>query len=130
MLLLSRRRAVSWWTKSVLGNHTTTKSPQDDACTRLPGYSHSSSLVTYRLMSARDVLFKPSKMYEGKMEEKLQIIDLVLSKALPNAAGAVVINVWHTSRSDKRVHCTVDYVDERNRRLIREHIIQRQTKKT
>lgn len=32
-------------------------------------------------------------------------------------------NGWHTSRSDRRNHCTVDYYDAANNPMSREHVV-------
>jgi hypothetical protein len=38
-------------------------------------------------------------------------------------AKVALSNGWHTSKSDKNVHCTVDYFDAADRRLKRDHIL-------
>ncbi|KAM0299344.1 hypothetical protein ACHAPM_007385 [Fusarium culmorum] len=128
MLLLSSRRALSWWAKSILGNHHAAKNLRDDTCTQVPLWSHFKGPGMSRCMSAKDVKFSSVNAYKRKTTEKLRIADLVATKAIPGAKGAVVVNGWHTSPSEKQVHCTVDYTDGYNRRIAREHIIQEPTK--
>ncbi|EYB24583.1 hypothetical protein FG05_06488 [Fusarium graminearum] len=128
MLLLSGRTALSWWAKSILGNYYATKNLRDGNCTQVPWWSHSKGPGTSRCMSAKDVKFSSVNAYRRNTTEKLRIVDLVATKAIPGAKGAVVVNGWHTSPSEKQVHCTVDYTDGQNRRITRAHIIQEPTK--
>ncbi|OAR00419.1 hypothetical protein LLEC1_05099 [Akanthomyces lecanii] len=61
-------------------------------------------------------------MYTHNPGEKTNIITSVVAQAPAGAASAVVVNGWHTSRSDWRTHCTVDYYDANDNKLSREHI--------
>ncbi|KAM0226790.1 hypothetical protein ACHAPO_012073 [Fusarium lateritium] len=131
MLLLSGRRILICGINSVLRNHHATKHVLDGVVAKRSGYDPSNVPGIYRHISARDVVFSPSNMYSKKKNqtEKLRIVDLVLTKAQPGAAGAVVVNGWHTSGSEERIHCTVDYTDTDNRRIMRDHIFPEPTKK-
>ncbi|KAL5046481.1 hypothetical protein BDW71DRAFT_207275 [Aspergillus fruticulosus] len=74
-------------------------------------------------MDASNVTFDPSNMYSNNTSEKTRIINLVISQAPTGAASATVVNGWHTSRSDRRQHCTVDYYDAAGDRISREHVV-------
>ncbi|KAL3434219.1 hypothetical protein BDV09DRAFT_196018 [Aspergillus tetrazonus] len=74
-------------------------------------------------MDAGSVTFDPFNMYSNNPAEKEHIIKLVISRAPAGAASATVVNGWHTSRSDRRRHCTADYYDAAGARISREHII-------
>ncbi|CEI38458.1 hypothetical protein FVEN_g11726 [Fusarium venenatum] len=129
MLLRTGKRIISWWTKSALGRNHAINNVEDVSSIQLPGHGHSKSPNTIRRMAAKDVVFRLDNTYKKKPTERQRIINKVLGKAIPGAVGAVVINAWHTSPSEKRVHCTVDYTDAHNRRLIRKHIFRTKTKK-
>ncbi|EEP75984.1 predicted protein [Uncinocarpus reesii 1704] len=74
-------------------------------------------------MHSSDVTFDPSNMYSNNPAERMRIINLVISQAPARAASASVVNGWHTSRSDRRQHCTVDYYDAAGSRISRNHIV-------
>ncbi|KAG5750144.1 hypothetical protein H9Q70_007208 [Fusarium xylarioides] len=74
-------------------------------------------------MDATNVEFDPTTLYSNKAAEKASIINLVVANAPPGAARAVVVNGWHTSRSDRRNHCTVDFYDAANNPMGRKHIV-------
>jgi hypothetical protein len=90
MLPRSVRQTIISWTKSVLGKHYAAKNLLDVAVAKPASHDR----CTHRHMSVRDVLFSPSNMYSKKNQtEKLRIVDLVLTKAQPGAAGAVIMYV-------------------------------------
>ncbi|KAJ5976632.1 hypothetical protein N7481_010339 [Penicillium waksmanii] len=62
-------------------------------------------------------------MYSNNPAEKRGIINLVIAQAPVGSTSATVVNGWHTSRSDRRRHCTVDYYDAAGDRISREHIV-------
>ncbi|KAJ6018555.1 hypothetical protein N7499_003240 [Penicillium canescens] len=74
-------------------------------------------------MNTSNVTFDPINMYSNNPKEKTSIINLVISQAPAGAASATVVSGWHTSRSDRRRHCTVDYYDAAGGRISREHIV-------
>ncbi|XEU97314.1 hypothetical protein FSHL1_002600 [Fusarium sambucinum] len=129
MLLRTGKRIINWWTNSVLGRHHANNNVKNDASIQLPSHGHSKSSNKIRRMTAKDVAFRPDNTYKKNRTERQRIINKVLGKTIPGATGAVVVNAWHTSLSEKRVHCTVDYTDAHNRLLIREHIFKTKTKK-
>ncbi|KAH7322405.1 hypothetical protein B0I35DRAFT_425765 [Stachybotrys elegans] len=69
------------------------------------------------------VQFNPTNMYAKDPQQRVIIATLVAQSAPNGAAGAVVVNGWHTSRSDRRYHCTVDYYDFNGGFLTRRHIV-------
>ncbi|KAJ5369420.1 hypothetical protein N7509_014032 [Penicillium cosmopolitanum] len=79
-------------------------------------------------MEAKNVTFDPANMYSSKKKAKVQekeaIIKLVFSQAPAGTVRATVINGWHTSPSDGRVHCTADYYDDAGDVIRREHIVE------
>ncbi|KAL7654237.1 hypothetical protein ACMYSQ_008902 [Aspergillus niger] len=74
-------------------------------------------------MDVSNVFFVPSNMYGKNLRERARIINLVTTQAPPMAVTATIVNGWHTSRSDKRAHCTVDYFDAAGARIGRRHIV-------
>ncbi|KAH7183567.1 uncharacterized protein B0J16DRAFT_386640 [Fusarium flagelliforme] len=74
-------------------------------------------------MHPANVYFQPANSYSQRPAEKANIINLVVAYAPPGAAYAIVVNGWHSSREDPRIHCTVDYLDAHNRPMYREHIV-------
>ncbi|KAJ5542801.1 hypothetical protein N7535_005224 [Penicillium sp. DV-2018c] len=74
-------------------------------------------------MNASNVTFNPPVMYSRNPQNKTSIINLVISQAPAGAVSATVVSGWHTSRSDGRRHCTVDYYDAAGGQISREHII-------
>ncbi|KAI3283604.1 hypothetical protein DTO002I6_9488 [Penicillium roqueforti] len=74
-------------------------------------------------MDTSNVTFDPPNIYSNNPQEKTRIINLVISQAPAGTASAIVVNGWHTSRSDKQRHCTVDYYDTAGSWISREHII-------
>ncbi|KFG80502.1 hypothetical protein MANI_022526 [Metarhizium anisopliae] len=74
-------------------------------------------------MDADNVTFSPFNMYSSDATEKTDIINLVVSQAPAGAVRATVVNGWHTSRNDKRNHCTVDYYDAAGAKISRNHVV-------
>ncbi|KAK7946282.1 uncharacterized protein PG986_010603 [Apiospora aurea] len=74
-------------------------------------------------LQADDVVFKPENMYEKKPEVRADIVTKVVNSAPAGAKKAEVVNGWHTSASDKRNHCTVDYYDEAGKHITTKHIV-------
>ncbi|KAF1935204.1 hypothetical protein EJ02DRAFT_143491 [Clathrospora elynae] len=70
------------------------------------------------------VQFDPNNMYSGDPARRTRIENEVRNfRRIPAAATFVVIrNGPHTSRSDRRVHITVDFYDNTNRHLTRLHV--------
>ncbi|GAW24789.1 hypothetical protein ANO14919_143830 [Xylariales sp. No.14919] len=69
------------------------------------------------------VEFDPTDMYRARPGMKNMIIRLVVAQAPPGSVSAIVVNGWHTSRSDSRDHCTVDYNNKRGKLIERVHVI-------
>ncbi|CAG7562075.1 unnamed protein product, partial [Fusarium equiseti] len=65
----------------------------------------------------------PANQYSQRLVERANIINLVVANAPPGASYAIVVNGWHTSRTEPRNHCTVDYLDAHNRPMFRDHIV-------
>ncbi|KAG8665369.1 hypothetical protein FPOAC2_10447 [Fusarium poae] len=122
MLLRAGKRIISWWTKSVLGPHHATSNVQDGASAQPSGYIPPNIPSAFRPMAAKDVVFSSSDTYKNDPMERQRIINKVIAKALPAATRAEVIKTWHVSRSDKKIHCTVDYISVHGRRLVRAHV--------
>ncbi|CAI7645663.1 unnamed protein product [Penicillium pancosmium] len=76
-------------------------------------------------MHAKNITFEPSNMYSRKarIHKKVGIIKLVIKKAPASAVSATVVNGWHTSSSDGRLHCTVNFDDASENLISREHIV-------
>ncbi|OQD72021.1 hypothetical protein PENPOL_c001G06781 [Penicillium polonicum] len=74
-------------------------------------------------MDASNITFDPSNIYSNNPSKKTSVINLVISQAPSGAMSATIVNGWHTSRSDKRQHCTVDYYNAAGDRLSRQHIV-------
>ncbi|KAK8102102.1 hypothetical protein PG984_015248 [Apiospora sp. TS-2023a] len=51
-------------------------------------------------------------MYATKLDERSNIVAQIVDKAPHEASAAVVRCGWHANQGDKRVHLTVDYIDE------------------
>ncbi|KAI1052518.1 hypothetical protein LB507_007567 [Fusarium sp. FIESC RH6] len=118
MLFLPGRKLISWSAghtrRRPIINHL-------QQITKLPHGRFKSSKAPPR-MTLYDVIFRPYNVYGKKVSEKLSITNLVLAKEPPGTSKAVVVSGWRTSPGEKKLHCTVDYVDLRRRRLIRDHI--------
>ncbi|KAJ9651756.1 hypothetical protein H2198_008989 [Neophaeococcomyces mojaviensis] len=74
-------------------------------------------------MSSITVSFDPVDMYINKPTIKADIVRRVKAAVPVGAVSAVVVNGWHTSRSDKRNHCTVDYKNSSGQKILRDHIV-------
>ncbi|KAI0403510.1 hypothetical protein F4802DRAFT_599106 [Xylaria palmicola] len=74
-------------------------------------------------MDPANIDFVPASMYDRDHSVRSRIIRLVVEQAPPEAYSATVVNGWHTSRSDRRQHCTVDYKDINGVRIRRRHIV-------
>ncbi|KAJ5412430.1 uncharacterized protein N7487_006789 [Penicillium crustosum] len=74
-------------------------------------------------MNPRDIIFEPFNMYNNEPENKTSIINLIVCQPPAGARSATVVNEWHTSRKDKRVHCTVDYCNTAGNLIRRHHIV-------
>jgi len=59
--------------------------------TKLPYHVRLKSSKAPPRMTVHDIIFKPYNMYVGKLSEKSSITRLVLAKAPPGAAKAVVV---------------------------------------
>ncbi|KAI0104796.1 hypothetical protein GGR51DRAFT_521274 [Nemania sp. FL0031] len=75
-------------------------------------------------MDWRRVQFNPPNMYARDVPARADIVRRVLYRAPNGAAIALVVNGWHTSRSDPGIHCTVDYWAGNGEYLGRVHIPQ------
>ncbi|KAI3334139.1 hypothetical protein F4824DRAFT_469891 [Ustulina deusta] len=78
-------------------------------------------------MDWRRVQFNPPGMYANNVPVRADVVRRVLAQAPNGAATAQVVNGWHTSRSDRRPHCTVDYWAGNGEYLGRVHIHQSTT---
>ncbi|KAF5543295.1 hypothetical protein FMEXI_7075 [Fusarium mexicanum] len=73
-------------------------------------------------MDNTKVTFDPENMYNGQTQtngenKRLIITNYTVSQAPPNATKASIVNGWHSSKSDREEHCTVDYTcNGKNRR--------------
>ncbi|KAF9701270.1 hypothetical protein EKO04_000678 [Ascochyta lentis] len=75
------------------------------------------------------VSFMSKSMYTAskkQLQKKAHLVSLIQAfRNIPaTAARAVVISGLHTSRSDRRMHATVDFFDDKDRSLGRKHIVQ------
>lgn len=55
------------------------------------------------------------------LAKRAEIARLTVAKAPVGTVLAIVVNGWHTSKKDKKEHCTVDYYDENINRT-RDHV--------
>ncbi|PSR82140.1 hypothetical protein BD289DRAFT_371743 [Coniella lustricola] len=74
-------------------------------------------------MQSQDVTFIPPYTYSRQPTIKAACIQAILKAAPAKAHRATVVNGWHTSKSDKRSHCTADYYDSENVHLGRKHVV-------
>ncbi|KAK8074106.1 hypothetical protein PG994_005005 [Apiospora phragmitis] len=74
-------------------------------------------------MDASNISFDPANMYGKRPAEKTRIIGLILANAPAGAGRASVVNGWHTSKSDRRQHCTVDFYDANGSLISRKHVV-------
>ncbi|KAF9518781.1 hypothetical protein BS47DRAFT_1337916, partial [Hydnum rufescens UP504] len=69
------------------------------------------------------ISFDPENMYSRNPTMRQSLIDQVNAYEGPDGAVyAVIVNGPHTSRSDKRVHSTVDFYDADKKHLSRRHV--------
>ncbi|KAK8067634.1 hypothetical protein PG996_006746 [Apiospora saccharicola] len=73
-------------------------------------------------MHASNVIFKPPNMYAKKPNERRNIVTLIVEKAPDEAGSAIVRGGWHSSRKDKRVHLTVDFLDCSSTHLLQRRV--------
>ncbi|KAF5601740.1 hypothetical protein FPCIR_2174 [Fusarium pseudocircinatum] len=76
-------------------------------------------------MDKTNVTFVPENMYNGQAQtdgeaKRLVIANYTVAQAPANAIRASVVNGWHTSKSDEKQHCTVDY--RCNGKIKRRHV--------
>ncbi|PNP82186.1 hypothetical protein FNYG_04375 [Fusarium nygamai] len=74
-------------------------------------------------MDTDNVTFDPENTYKKQPAKKVIVANAVVAKAPPGAVYATVVNGYHTSRSDKRSHCTADYYDGNRGFISRDHVV-------
>lgn len=78
-------------------------------------------------MDNANVTFIPENMYNGQAQAdgdtmRLIIVNYSVAQAPADAVTAKVVNGWHTSKSDPKVHCTVDYRCNGKKKNKRRHV--------